>query len=213
MYAVVRTGGKQYRVAAEDKITVERLPGEAGDVITLDDVLMIGDGASLQAGKGEVVHAEILEQIRGEKVIIFKKRRRHNYRRRNGHRQNLTVLQITAIGGAAPAKQAAAKKQAPKTEAATETKADGAPALDTSNLSLISGVGPTIEKKLRAAGIKTWDDIAAWTEADIARWDEELKLRGRATREEWVEQAKELLAGKPPRAKVDQAEAASGKDQ
>ena len=74
------------------------------------------------------------------------------------------------------------------------------------------GVGPTIEKKLRAAGITSWNDIAAWTEADVAKWDEELKLRGRATREEWVEQAKELLAGKPPRAKADQAEQASGED-
>ena len=82
-----------------------------------------------------------------------------------------------------------------------EAKAEG---LDASNLSLISGIGPTIEKKLRAAGIASWNDIAAWTEADIAKWDEELKLRGRATREEWVEQAKELLAGKPPRAKADQ---------
>ena len=92
------------------------------------------------------------------------------------------------------------------------TKAAKAEGLDASNLSLISGVGPTIEKKLRAAGITSWNDIASWTEADIAKWDEELKLRGRATREEWVEQAKELLAGKPPRAKADQAELASGED-
>ena len=100
---------------------------------------------------------------------------------------------------------ASAVKGKAKAEAKAET-------LDASNLSLISGVGPTIEKKLRAAGITSWNDIAAWTEADVAKWDEELKLRGRATREEWVVQAKELLAGKPPRAKVDQAEQASGED-
>ncbi|MCA1951852.1 MAG: 50S ribosomal protein L21, partial [Hyphomicrobiales bacterium] len=85
-------------------------------------------------------------------------------------------------------------------------------ARDESNLSLIAGIGPTIEKKLRAAGIATWSQIAAWTEADLAKWDEELKLRGRAAREEWVEQAKELLAGKPPRAKLDREELASGED-
>jgi large subunit ribosomal protein L21 len=73
-------------------------------------------------------------------------------------------------------------------------------------------VGPAIEKKLRAAGIASWNDIAAWSDADIEKWDTELKLGGRATKEEWVDQAKELLAGKAPRAKVDQAEKASGKD-
>jgi large subunit ribosomal protein L21 len=85
-------------------------------------------------------------------------------------------------------------------------------ARDTSNLSLISGIGPTIEKKLRGAGIQNWEQIAAWTADDVAKWDAELSLRGRATREEWVDQAKELLAGKPPRAKADQAEQKSGKD-
>ena len=100
-----------------------------------------------------------------------------------------------------------------KGKAAKSAKSEAkAEALDASNLSLISGVGPTIEKKLRAAGIASWNDIAAWSDEDVAKWDEELKLRGRATREEWVEQAKELLAGKPPRAKLDQAEQASGED-
>jgi large subunit ribosomal protein L21 len=84
--------------------------------------------------------------------------------------------------------------------------------MDESNLSLIAGIGPTIEKKLRAAGITTWTQIAGWTEEDLAKWNTELKLANRAVREEWVEQAKELLAGKPPRAKADQAELASGKD-
>ena len=81
---------------------------------------------------------------------------------------------------------------------------------DTSNLSLISGIGPTIEKKLLAAGITNWDMIAKWSPDDVAKWDKELALRGRATREEWVAQAQELLAGKPPRAKIDKAELAEG---
>ena len=97
MFAVVRTGGKQYRVAAGDKIVVEKLAGSAGDTVTLDDVLLAGDGA------------EIIAQAKGEKVIVFKKRRRHNYRRRNGHRQQHTILRIVAIGGEAPKKKAAAK--------------------------------------------------------------------------------------------------------
>ena len=113
MFAVVRTGGKQYRVAAGDKISVEKLAGEAGDTITLDDVLLAGDGADIKDAKGLTVSAEIVAQTRGEKVIVFKKRRRHNYRRRNGHRQSLTILKIVSIGGEAPKKKAAAKKAAP----------------------------------------------------------------------------------------------------
>ncbi|MEY4500829.1 MAG: hypothetical protein RIS52_719 [Pseudomonadota bacterium] len=199
MFAVVRTGGKQYRVAPGDKIVVEKLAGDAGDKVTLDDVLFASEGAA----KGLTVSAEIIAQAKADKVIIFKKRRRHNYRRKNGHRQQHTILKITAVGSekaAAPAKKAAAPK------------AEAAPASDASNLSLISGVGPAIEKKLRAAGIDSWNDIAAWDDAALEKWDTDLKLGGRATKEEWVDQAKELLAGKPPRAKIDQAEKASGKD-
>jgi large subunit ribosomal protein L21 len=94
MFAVVRTGGKQYRVSANDQIVVEKIEGEAGTVVSLE-TLMTGEGETLGTG---AVMAEIVEQKRGEKVIIFKKRRRHNYRRRNGHRQSLTVLKITSLG-------------------------------------------------------------------------------------------------------------------
>lgn len=97
MFAVVRTGGKQYRVAAGDKIVVEKLAGEAGETITLDDVLLAGEGSALKDAKSATVAAEIVAQAKGEKVIVFKKRRRHNYRRRNGHRQNHTILKIVAI--------------------------------------------------------------------------------------------------------------------
>ena len=119
MFAIVRTGGKQYRVAAGDKIAVEKLPGEAGDTVSLDDVLLAGDGGEIKDSKGLIVSAEIIAQERGEKIIVFKKRRRHNYRRKQGHRQSLTLLRITAVGGAAPKKAAAAK---------AETAADAAPA-------------------------------------------------------------------------------------
>lgn len=122
MFAVVRTGGKQYRVAAGDKIAVEKLAGEAGETITLSDVLLAGDGGEVKDAKGVVVSAEIIAQAKSEKVIVFKKRRRHNYRRKNGHRQQMTLLRIVAVG--AEAKKAAPKKEAaPKADDAAEKKA------------------------------------------------------------------------------------------
>ena len=104
MFAVIRTGGKQYKVAKNDVIFVEKLAGEPGSTIELGDVLMLGgDGAEAKTGAplvaGAKVAATVLEQKQGEKVIVFKKRRRHNYRRKNGHRQELTVLRITDIVG------------------------------------------------------------------------------------------------------------------
>ena len=126
MFAIVRTGGKQYRVAAGDKIAVEKIEGEAGDTVSLGDILLAGDGGEVKDAKGLVVSAEIIAQTRGEKVIVFKKRRRHNYRRRNGHRQSLTLLRILAVGDA---KKAAPKKEAaPKAEAAPAAEAKAAPA-------------------------------------------------------------------------------------
>jgi large subunit ribosomal protein L21 len=101
MFAVIRTGGKQYRVAKDDVITVEKLAAEPGATVELSDVLIVGEGASAKTGAptvpGASVSATVVEQTRGDKVIIFKKRRRHNYRRKNGHRQRLTVLRIDAI--------------------------------------------------------------------------------------------------------------------
>jgi large subunit ribosomal protein L21 len=120
MFAIVRTGGKQYRVAAGDKIVVEKMDGDAGSSVTLGDVLLAGEGSELKSVAGLVVSAEILAQGRGDKVIVFKKRRRHNYRRRNGHRQYHTVLKITAIGD-----HKADSKAAPKT---TKAAPDAAPA-------------------------------------------------------------------------------------
>ena len=107
MFAIVRTGGKQYRVAAGDKIVVEKIGGDAGSTVTLDDVLLAGDGSDLKSVDGLTVSAEIVAQAKAEKVIVFKKRRRHNYRRKNGHRQQHTILKITAIGGERSDKPAA----------------------------------------------------------------------------------------------------------
>ena len=129
MFAIVRTGGKQYRVAPGDKIVVEKLDGNAGDSVTLSDVLLAGDGSDLKGTDGLTVAAEIVAQAKGEKVTVFKKRRRHNYRRKKGHRQQHTILKIVAIGDQkaekkAPAKKAAATpaEEAPAAEAAAPAK-------------------------------------------------------------------------------------------
>src|SRR6476469_9772240 len=123
MFAIVRTGGKQYRVAPGDKIVVEKLDGNAGDKVTLGDVLLAGDGGNLKSTSGLTVAAEIVAQAKGDKVTVFKKRRRHNYRRKQGHRQLHTILRIVAIGD-----HKAEKKAAPKAEAAPKTEGPKAPA-------------------------------------------------------------------------------------
>jgi large subunit ribosomal protein L21 len=124
MFAVVRTGGKQYRVAAGDKIVVDRMDGEAGARITLGDVLFTSEGAA----NGLIVAAEIIAQAKADKIIVFKKKRRHNYRRRNGHRQQHTILKILSVGvteekKAAPKKEAAPKADAGPVEAAAPVEA------------------------------------------------------------------------------------------
>src|SRR6201989_3335625 len=139
MFAVVRTGGKQYRVAPGDKIVVEKLDGNAGDRVTLGEVLLAGEGSDLKSTDGLTVAAEIVAQAKADKVTVFKKRRRHNYRRKKGHRQQHTILKIVAIGDrkeqkkaapkaevsakpAAPAKAAPAKEPAPKRDEAKVQK-------------------------------------------------------------------------------------------
>ena len=124
MFAIVRTGGKQYRVAPGDKIVVEKLAGEAGDSIDLTDVLLAGEGSDLKSTAGLIVAAEIVAQAKADKVTVFKKRRRHNYRRKAGHRQQHTILKIVSIGG-----KKAEKKAEPKAEAkpAAPAKAEAAP--------------------------------------------------------------------------------------
>lgn len=130
MFAVIKTGGKQYRVTADDILKVEKVEAEAGDTITFDDVLMVGNDKDVTVGApmvdGASVAAEVIEQGRTRKIIIFKKRRRQNSRRRNGHRQMLTTVRITDIltDGAKPAKKAAPKKAAAKAEKPAEAKAE-----------------------------------------------------------------------------------------
>ena len=217
MFAVIRTGGKQYKVAANDLLRIEKIAGDAGEAVTFENVLMVGTEGDVTVGaplvSGATVAAEVVEQFRDKKVIIFKKKRRQHYRRKNGHRQELTLVRITEIltAGAKPSGKKATAK-ASRAPAKETGKADAAPAADKTgapaagfkdDVTLIGGVGPALEKKLAAAGITSLTQIAAWTAEDIAAFDEKLDFKGRIERDEWVEQAKELIAGGQPRAKID----------
>jgi large subunit ribosomal protein L21 len=201
MYAVIKTGGKQYRVAANDKILIEKLEGVVGDQVTFEHVLMVANGEAIDIGApivvGATVVGEIAAQEKADTVYIFKKRRRKHYRRRNGHRQLLTSVTITDIlvGGA----KAVAKAAKPVAVAAPvgDGKSD--------DISLVGGIGPKMEAGMRELGYHTFASIAAMSADDVEKAEAHLKQKGRFAREEWIEQAKELLDGKPPRAKSDRA--------
>ncbi|MEQ9261405.1 MAG: 50S ribosomal protein L21 [Roseovarius sp.] len=216
MFAVLKTGGKQYKVQSGDMLRVEKLAADAGEKVQFNEVLMLGGDATVIGTpfvSGAAVQAEVIDQVKGDKVIHFvKRRRKHGSQRTKGHRQQLTLLRVTEIlekGGdstgvkaaigagsvagvaaAATESKAPAKKAAPKAEAKAAPKSEGA-----DDLKLLSGVGPALEKKLIEAGVTTFAQIAAWTEEDIAAMDEKLSFKGRIEREGWVEQAKELAKG------------------
>jgi large subunit ribosomal protein L21 len=132
MYAVIKTGGKQYRVAANDLIRVERIDGTPGEIVELGQVLLVSGESGIEIGSplvsGATVAAEVVGHVRGDRIIIFKKRRRHHYRRRNGHRQDLTALRITEIltGGKKPDKKKVAAKPEAKAEAPAKSEAKAA---------------------------------------------------------------------------------------
>ncbi|EKF18777.1 50S ribosomal protein L21 [Nitratireductor pacificus] len=215
MFAVIKTGGKQYRVAADDLLQVELVAGEPGDIIQFADVLAVGVGADVTFGAplvdGASVAAEVVEQGRGKKVIAFKKRRRQNSRRKRGHRQLLTTVRISEIltGGAKPSKKAAAKPAAKadekpaKKEAApkkAEAKADApaaaaplftAPKGEPDDLTKIKGIGPVAAGQLAEQGITTFAQVAKLTDKDIARIDEAMPFSADQITD-WREQAKEL---------------------
>ena len=199
MFAVLKTGGKQYKVVSGDILRVEKVTGNAGDTVQFNEILMVGGdkpavGAPLVAGAA--VQAEILEQGKGPKVINYvKRRRKHSSQRKKGHRQQLTVLRVTDIlasggdkSGVAAAEngagftpsEVAAKPAAKKAAKPAAKKASAAkPAAGGDDLTQLSGVGPALEKKLHAAGVTTFEQIAAWGEADIAEFDEKLSFKGR----------------------------------
>ena len=237
MFAVIKTGGKQYRVAADDKLTIMRIAGEPGDVVTFGEVLTFADGSDVKIGAplldGVSVAGEIVAQTRGKKVIAFKKRRRKHSERKRGHRQDLTVVRITEFltDGKKPAARAKAEKPAAAPAAADNSSIAAAAAagvaaakaagLDTArfqklksavgaadDLELIGGVGPTIAGKLNGVGVWHFWQVAAMSQDDIDAIEAEVGFKGRAARDEWKAQAIELMEGKGPRAKSDQERAA-----
>ena len=214
MFAVMKTGGKQYKVQSGDVLRVEKLAADAGEKVQFNEILMLGGDKPVIGTPfvdGAAVQAEVVDQVKGDKVINFvKRRRKHGSKRTVGHRQKLTLLRVTeilekgadksgvkaaigagsvgAVAVAATETKAPAKKAAPKAEA-PKAAAGG------DDLKKLSGVGPALEKKLQEAGVTTFAQIAAWTEADIADMDEKLSFKGRIEREGWVDQAKELTKG------------------
>ena len=135
MYAVIATGGKQYRVVKDDIIDIERIEGDVGKKISFDEVLLVGEGEKIECGtpllKSAKVDAEIVDQFRGKKLVVFKMKRRKGWRRKQGHRQELTKVKITKIAGDKPEKKAAAPKAEKKVEKPAEEKAKKAPAKTT----------------------------------------------------------------------------------
>ena len=209
MYAVIQSGGKQYRVAVGDKLKVESLKVEEGDNIDLEQVLLISDGENLQVGTPVLdasVQATVVGHGRGDKIKILKLRRRQNSRTRAGHRQNFTELEITGISAEAaakkkaapkakaadkPAKEKVTKETAPKKEAPKKAAA----ASGSDDLTQLKGVGPVIAKKLAAAGVTSLQQVADFSPEDVERIDAELNFKGRIDREDWIGQAKELIKG------------------
>ncbi len=205
MYAVIKTGGKQYRVAAGEKLKVEQIPADIGATITFNEVLAVGAGADLVVGaplvSGAKVDASVVEQGRGDKVRIFKLRRRKHYKRQGGHRQNFTEVFISAIYGAngaeiatasAPALSGVALAAAAGAAATTKkaSKVRGKNKDGSDDIELIEGIGPKIAELLKAADLGTFDAIS---KASPEKLTEVLHAAGSkfnmAKPETWPEQA------------------------
>ncbi|SFE23723.1 50S ribosomal protein L21 [Roseivivax sediminis] len=228
MFAVMKTGGKQYKVKSGDTLRVEKIAADAGETVQFNEILMLG-GDDLTVGTpfvdGAAVQAEIVDQVKGDKVINFvKRRRKHSSQRTKGHRQQLTMIRVTDIlasGGDKTGVKAAlgagaagvpglghevhATNRDEQSEMAARVAGNAAeekPVTEAGvapgaadDLKKLSGVGPALEKKLHEAGITSFAQIAAWGDAEIEEFGEKLSFKGRIEREGWIEQAKEL-AGK-----------------
>ncbi|EEX13948.1 50S ribosomal protein L21 [Citreicella sp. SE45] len=183
MFAVMKTGGKQYKVQAGDMLRVEKLAADAGETVQFNDILMLGGddvtlGAPLVAGAA--VQAEVIDQVKGDKVIHFvKRRRKHSSQRTKGHRQKLTLVRVTEI--LASGADATGVKAA--VGAGSVAGAAAAPAAAGDDLTQITGVGPAAAKKLNEAGVTTFAELAAVDPETF----EAVKVKP-----EWVEQAKSL---------------------
>lgn len=225
MYAVIKTGGKQYRVSPGDKLRVESLNVAEGESIDFDQILMVSDGEDVSIGNPlvsqAVVTGKVLSHGRGDKVRIVKFRRRKHHRKQMGHRQNYTELEIVSINGvsapsssqkSAPAKSkkppsdetvaAASTAKAPATETPTPaTPATEAPKFldapdgEPDDLKKILGIGSVLEEKLNEIGVYHYSQIANFTDSDIENINTHMSFPGRIERDEWIPQAKDLMGG------------------
>ncbi|WP_298365466.1 50S ribosomal protein L21 [uncultured Lutibacter sp.] len=189
MYAIVEIAGQQFKVAKDQKVYVHRLQEEEGSKVSFDKVLLLDNEGAVSVGapaiQGAEVTAKILSHLQGDKVIVFKKKRRKGFRKKNGHRQALTEIQIEGIvasGAKKAAKKAEAKKAAPK----KATKAD--------DLKKIEGIGPKIAETLVAAGIVTYADLAKSKPAKISEIIAD--VRGNHVTDTWPTQAQLAADGK-----------------
>ncbi len=202
MFAVLKTGGKQYKVQSGDVLRVEKLAADAGETVQFNDVLMIGGDSPVLGSplvEGAAVQAEVIDQIKGDKVIKFvRRRRKHSSKRTVGHRQKLTLVKITDIlssggenSGIKAAIGAGSVSDAPVSSSKAKAPKAAAPATDEAadDLTKLNGVGPAAATKLNDAGITTYAQLAALSEEQIAAIDT-IKVKP-----EWVEQAKELAQG------------------
>ncbi|AZQ60087.1 50S ribosomal protein L21 [Maribacter sp. MJ134] len=226
MYAIVEMAGQQFKVAKDQKVYVHRLQTEEGKKVTFDNVLLLDDGKNVTIGApaidGAAVEAKVIKHLRGDKVIVFHKKRRKGYRKKNGHRQSLTEIVIESIVAkgaknvksepkkAAPKKEAAPKAVAPKKEAApkkaatpkaTKAKAD--------DLKKVEGIGPKIAETLIAAGISTFAELAKAKPAKISEIIAD--VRGNHVTDTWPAQAKLAAEGKWDELKKWQDELDGGK--
>ena len=194
MYAVIQTGGKQYRVAVGDRLRVESLGADADETIAFDKVLAVGGDGGIEVGSPHLdttVEAKVLGDGRHKKIRVIKFKRRKNYRRTQGHRQQYTEVEITAIGGqgASTSDQAAAPVEATPAPAQPATTS----VENADDLTQINGIGPIIRDQLLEKGITTFAQIAAFTQEDVTELGEMLSFPGRIEREEWVSQAQAFL--------------------
>ena len=227
MYAIVEMAGQQFKVAKDQKVYVHRLQTEEGKKVTFNNVLLLDDGKNITIGapaiSGAAVEAKVVKHLRGDKVIVFKKKRRKGYKKKNGHRQSLTEIVIESIVAkgakkAAPAK-AAKPKAAAKPAAKAETKAKAAapkkaaakPATKAKadDLKKIEGIGPKIAQTLIDAGVATFAELAKTKPAKISEIIAE--VRGNHVTDTWPKQAKLAADGKWDELKKWQDELDGGK--
>ncbi|WP_158974621.1 50S ribosomal protein L21 [Cellulophaga sp. L1A9] len=213
MYAIVEIAGQQFKVAKDQKVYVHRLQNEEGSKVTFNNVLLLEDGSNITIGApaidGAAVEAKVIKHLKGDKVIVFKKKRRKGYKVKNGHRQYLTELVIESIVSSGAKK--AEKKTEPKKEAvkAAPKKAAAKATDKADDLKKVEGIGPKIAETLVAAGISTFAELA---KTDAAKIGEIIAdVRGNHVTDTWPAQAKLAAEGKWDELKKWQDELDGGK--